>query len=154
MKAVHALPGGAWENFTAYSATSPTVAGLTAEEDAAFRLMRMLADQIVTRLIATSGSWGMILKGIEATRYFAKPDTAKAGLLIAGADPMRVALKRQEVIAALIGPEGEAEMRLTRIPASDLRKDGAALMDATRAMASFPARAWPLSRMRQTRWPR
>ena len=57
----------------------------------------------------------MILKGLEASRYCQKPNPAHAGLLIFGADPMRVALKRQEAIAALIGPEGEAEMRLTRI---------------------------------------
>ena len=80
----------------------------------------------------------MILKGIEASRYFAKPDPSKAGLLIAGADAMRVALKRQEVIAALIGPDGEAEMRLTRIPAGDLRKDGAALIDGIKAVGFFP----------------
>lgn len=80
----------------------------------------------------------MILKGIEASRYFTKPDPSKAGLLIAGADAMRVALKRQEVIAALIGPEGEAEMRLTRIPAGELRKDGAALLDAIKAVGFFP----------------
>ncbi len=80
----------------------------------------------------------MILKGIEASRYFSKPDPAKAGLLIAGADPMRVALRRQEVISALIGPEGEAEMRLTRIPAAELRKDGAALLDAIKAIGFFP----------------
>lgn len=80
----------------------------------------------------------MILKGIEASRYFAKPDPSKAGLLIAGQDAMRVALKRQEVIAALIGPEGEAEMRLTRIPASDLRKDNAVLLDAIKAIGFFP----------------
>ena len=29
----------------------------------------------------------MILKGIEATRYFAKPDPSKMGLLIFGAGP-------------------------------------------------------------------
>lgn len=80
----------------------------------------------------------MILKGVEASRYFAKPDPTKAGLLIAGADSMRVALKRQEVIAALIGPEGEAEMRLARIPAGDLRKDAAALLDAIKAVGFFP----------------
>ncbi len=51
------VAGGRVENFTAYSATGSTVAGLTAEEDAAFRLMQMLADQIVTRLIASAGSW-------------------------------------------------------------------------------------------------
>ena len=80
----------------------------------------------------------MILKAIEATRYFAKPDPSKMGLLIFGADAMRVALKRQEVIAALIGPEGEGEMRLTRIPASELRKDPAALIDAIKAQGFFP----------------
>jgi DNA polymerase III subunit delta len=80
----------------------------------------------------------MILKGIEATRYFAKPDPAKTGLLIFGADPMRVALKRAEVVAALIGPEGPAEMRLTRIAAADLRKDAALLMDAVKAIGFFP----------------
>lgn len=80
----------------------------------------------------------MILRGAEASRYFAKPDPSRAGLLIFGADPMRVALKRQEVIAALIGPDGTAEMRLTRIPASDLRKDPALLLDALKAQGFFP----------------
>jgi DNA polymerase-3 subunit delta len=80
----------------------------------------------------------MILKGAEATRYFARPDPGKAGLLIFGADTMRVALRRQEVIAALIGPEGEAEMRLTRISAADLRKDAALLLDAIKAQGFFP----------------
>ncbi|WP_128254928.1 DNA polymerase III subunit delta [Falsirhodobacter deserti] len=80
----------------------------------------------------------MILKGAEAARFFAKPDAAKAGLLIFGADTMRVALRRQEVIAALIGPEGEAEMRLTRMAAADLRRDPAMLMDAIKAQGFFP----------------
>ena len=51
---------------------------------------------------------------------------------------MRVALKRQEVIAALIGPEGEAEMRLSRMSGADLRNDPAALMDAIKAQGFFP----------------
>ena len=51
------LTGGKVESFTSYSATGSTVAGLAAEEDAAARLMRILADQIVTRLIATAGDW-------------------------------------------------------------------------------------------------
>ncbi len=80
----------------------------------------------------------MILKGIEASRYFASPDPSRAGLLIFGADGMRVALRRQEVVAALIGPQGPAEMRLTRLGASDLRKDAAALIDAARAIGFFP----------------
>lgn len=80
----------------------------------------------------------MILKGVEASRYCARPDPGKSGLLICGADTMRVALKRQEAIAALIGPDGESEMRLTRIPAADLRKDPALLPDAMKAQGFFP----------------
>ncbi|MFZ1340970.1 MAG: DNA polymerase III subunit delta, partial [Paracoccaceae bacterium] len=80
----------------------------------------------------------MILKGAEAARYCAKPDPARAGLLIFGADAMRVVLKRQEAIAALIGPEGEAEMRLVRMSGSDLRKDAALLPDAIKEVGFFP----------------
>lgn len=46
------VTGGRVQSFTAYAATGSTVAGLAAEEDAATRLMRLLADQIVARLIA------------------------------------------------------------------------------------------------------
>ncbi|WP_116597949.1 DNA polymerase III subunit delta [Primorskyibacter marinus] len=80
----------------------------------------------------------MKLSARDAAGYFAKPDPAKTGLLIFGPDAMRVALKRQQVIAALIGPEGEEEMRLTRLPAADLRKDPAALSDAIKAQSFFP----------------
>jgi DNA polymerase III subunit delta len=80
----------------------------------------------------------MILKGVEAVRYFAKPDPGRAGLLIFGADAMRVALRRAEVIAALIGPDGGAEMRLTRMSGADLRKEPALLQDATKAIGFFP----------------
>ena len=80
----------------------------------------------------------MKLSGVAATRYFARPEPGRMGLLIFGADAMRVALRRQEVIAAMIGPQGEEEMRLSRIPASDLRKDGAALIDAVKAVGFFP----------------
>ena len=80
----------------------------------------------------------MKLSGAQANGYFSKPDTNKTGLLIYGGDAMRVAIKRQEVIAALLGPAGEEEMRLTRIPAADLRKDKAMLMDAVKAIGFFP----------------
>ncbi|MBA3908540.1 MAG: DNA polymerase III subunit delta [Rhodobacter sp.] len=80
----------------------------------------------------------MILKGVEASRYCAKPDPGRAGLLIFGADAMRVALKRQEAIAALIGPEGEGEMRLSRMSGGDLRKDASLLFDAIKAVGFFP----------------
>ncbi len=80
----------------------------------------------------------MKLSPRDATGYFARPDPDKTGLLIYGNDAMRVALRRQEVIAALLGPNAEEEMRLTRIPASDLRKDPAALLDAIKAQGFFP----------------
>lgn len=80
----------------------------------------------------------MKLTGREATRFFAKPDPGKIGVLIFGKDSMRVALKRQEVIAALIGPQGEEEMRLSRIPAGELRKDPAQLLDALKEISFFP----------------
>lgn len=79
----------------------------------------------------------MKLTGIEASRYCARPDPGRAGLLIFGADTMRVALKRAEAIAALIGPDGPAEMRLTRIAAGELRKDAARLGDSLREVGFF-----------------
>lgn len=80
----------------------------------------------------------MKLSTRDAPAYFRKPDASRTGLLIYGSDGMRVALRRQEVIKALIGPEGEEEMRLARIPAADLRKDPALLSDAVKAQGFFP----------------
>ncbi len=80
----------------------------------------------------------MKLSPREARGYFTKPDPSRTGILIYGPDAMRVALKRQDLIAALIGPQGEEEMRLTRIPAADLRKDPAILIDAIKAISFFP----------------
>lgn len=80
----------------------------------------------------------MKLTGRDATAFFRAPDRDAAGLLIFGDDAMRVALRRQEVVAHLIGPEGETEMRLTRMSGADLRKDSAALSDAVRAQGFFP----------------
>ena len=80
----------------------------------------------------------MILRGAQGLRYLARPDPGHAGILIHGADPMRVALKRAEAIAALIGPEGEVEMRLARMSGADLRRDPAGLSDAMLARGFFP----------------
>ena len=80
----------------------------------------------------------MKLSPRDAGGYFAKPDPKRTGLLIYGGDAMRVALKRQQVIKALVGETGEEEMRLTRIAASDLRADPARLMDAITAQGFFP----------------
>ncbi|MBK0326247.1 DNA polymerase III subunit delta [Rhodobacteraceae bacterium F11138] len=80
----------------------------------------------------------MKLAARNADRYFAKPDPDKAGVLIYGGDAMRVALKRQQLLAALLGPAAEEEMRLTRIPGADLRADPAQLTDAVKAVGFFP----------------
>ncbi|ALI55849.1 DNA polymerase III subunit delta [Celeribacter marinus] len=80
----------------------------------------------------------MKLSPRDAVGYFAKPDPKRAGTLIYGPDTMRIALKRQELIAALIGPQGEEEMRLTRMSGADLRKDKALLSDAIKSQGFFP----------------
>ncbi|KPP84337.1 MAG: LPS-assembly lipoprotein [Rhodobacteraceae bacterium HLUCCO07] len=49
------LASGNVESFTGYSATGSTAATQTAEADAHERLMTILGDQIVTRLMAASG---------------------------------------------------------------------------------------------------
>jgi LPS-assembly lipoprotein len=48
------VAGGTARSFTSWSATGTTIAGLTAEEDAARRLMVILADQIASQIIATA----------------------------------------------------------------------------------------------------
>jgi len=74
----------------------------------------------------------------DALRLFAKPEPGRMGYLIYGEDAMRVALKRQELLANLVGPRADDEMRLARIPAGDLRKDPAQLADAIKAQGFFP----------------
>lgn len=80
----------------------------------------------------------MKLAARDAVGYFRKPDAGRTGILIYGADAMRVALKRQQLLAALLGPGAEEEMRLTRLAGADLRKDPAALLDAVKAVGFFP----------------
>ena len=74
----------------------------------------------------------------DGAGIIAKPPTDKLGLLLYGSDSMRVALKRQEYLKALLGPATDEEMRLTRIPAADLRREPALLMDAIKAVGFFP----------------
>ena len=48
------LAGGEVSTFTSYSATGSTVAGLAARQDAGRRLMVVLADDVVARMLAAS----------------------------------------------------------------------------------------------------
>lgn len=80
----------------------------------------------------------MKLAGARANAYFSKPDPSHFGILIYGADAMRVALKRQELILALVGDKGEEEMRLSRMTAAELRKEPARVIDGLKAQSFFP----------------
>jgi len=74
----------------------------------------------------------------EIARILARPDPATPGFLIYGQDAMRVALARRQLVAALVGPDGEAEMRLVRPEASELRRATPALSEEMRARGFFP----------------
>ena len=80
----------------------------------------------------------MKLSSRDASAFFAKPDPTAAGLLIYGNDAMRVALKRQQMLASLLGDSAEEEMRLSRLNGGELRKDPALLLDAIKAVGFFP----------------
>ena len=80
----------------------------------------------------------MKLSPRDAAGFLNRPDPRCPGLLIYGADAMRVAERRARVIASQVGPQGESEMRLTRMPGADLRKDAAAALDAVKAQGFFP----------------
>lgn len=82
----------------------------------------------------------MKLAARDAPGYFARPDPARPGLLIYGPDAMRVALRRQQAVAALLeDPDSTdpAELRLTRLAPGDLRDGPAALGDALRSQGFF-----------------
>ena len=80
----------------------------------------------------------MKLTGRDAAAYLRRPDPAHAGLLLFGADAMRVTLARQDVVPALTGPNADEEMRLARLDAADVRKDPAMILDAIKAQGFFP----------------
>ncbi|WP_417586572.1 DNA polymerase III subunit delta [Pararhodobacter oceanensis] len=80
----------------------------------------------------------MKLSPRDAVGFLSKPDPKVPAILIYGADAMRVAERRAKLVAAHVGPQAESEMRLTRMPGSDLRKDPAAALDAARAQGFFP----------------
>ncbi|PJE31140.1 DNA polymerase III subunit delta [Pseudooceanicola marinus] len=80
----------------------------------------------------------MKLASRDIARYAAKPEADKTGVLLYGPDAMRIALRRQEMIAALVGPQGDEEMRLTRMQGAELRRDTAQLVDAMKAQSFFP----------------
>ena len=80
----------------------------------------------------------MKLNGRDISALVAKPDDRTPAVLFYGADAMRVALKREEYLKNLLGPNADEEMRLARFSASELKKEPAMLQDALKAQGFFP----------------
>ncbi|RVV96663.1 DNA polymerase III subunit delta [Mesobaculum littorinae] len=80
----------------------------------------------------------MKLSSRDGAAFIRRPPSGAAGALLYGGDAMRVAMKRAELVGTIVGPEGEAEMRLTRITAADLRRDPTLAVDALREQGFFP----------------
>ncbi|MGB0299077.1 MAG: DNA polymerase III subunit delta, partial [Paracoccaceae bacterium] len=79
----------------------------------------------------------MKLNGRDISALVAKPDDRIPAVLFYGADAMRVALKREEYLKNLLGPNADEEMRLARFSASELKKEPAMLQDALKAQGFF-----------------
>jgi len=80
----------------------------------------------------------MKLNARDSVSFLKSPDKSRAGLLIYGADPMRVALKRAAFLKNLLGENAESEMRLVRFSGADLKKDPAMLQDGLKSQGFFP----------------
>jgi DNA polymerase-3 subunit delta len=80
----------------------------------------------------------MKLNPKEIPKLIKKPDPTLAAVLFYGSDTMRVALKRQEYLENLLGPNAEQEMRLTRFIGDDILKDRTAVFDAIKSVGFFP----------------
>ncbi|MGR3485314.1 MAG: DNA polymerase III subunit delta [Paracoccaceae bacterium] len=76
------------------------------------------------------------LRVVEAR--LARDPPALGAVLIHGADPVRVADLRARIVLAIAGPDGAADMRVTRMAAEAIRKDPATLADALAARPFFP----------------
>jgi DNA polymerase-3 subunit delta len=73
----------------------------------------------------------------QVAAFCARADPAAPAMLLYGTDPMRIALRRGELVRALTGPEAEAEMRLTRLTPADLRDGPGRLGDEMRSLGFF-----------------
>ncbi|NCX20227.1 MAG: DNA polymerase III subunit delta [Rhodobacteraceae bacterium] len=80
----------------------------------------------------------MKLNGRDISALVAKPDDLTPAVLFYGADAMRVALKREEYLKNLLGPNADKEIRLARFSAGELKKEPAMLQDALKAQGFFP----------------
>ena len=80
----------------------------------------------------------MKLSGRNLASFFEAPPKGVMGVLIYGNDPIRVASKRQKLIYAILGPNGDEEMRLARISRENLKKSPEQAIDLCKAQGFFP----------------
>ncbi len=82
----------------------------------------------------------MKLEGGDAARFCRAPNPAVAGVLLHGPDEGLVAIRRRELVAAVLGAEAEP-LRLSRLEGAAVRRDPASLDEALRSRGFFTGRA-------------
>ena len=80
----------------------------------------------------------MKLSPRDVSSYCSEPDPSKAGLLIYGADSLRVSALLETAALALVGPSGKEEFRLLRLGADEVQRDGGELAAAVKSQSFFP----------------
>lgn len=82
----------------------------------------------------------MKIRGADVARFCAAPPKGIVGALIFGEEPGLVAARRDTLLAALLGAQARAEMRISVLAAGTLRGDPAAVDTALRAGGFFAGR--------------
>ncbi len=82
----------------------------------------------------------MKLGAVQAARFCRAPDLALVGALLHGTDEGLVAMRRRELVAAVLAADADP-MRLSRLEASAVRRDPALLDAALRSRGFFTGRA-------------
>lgn len=80
----------------------------------------------------------MKLRAADLRRSLARPATVPRGLLLFGEDAARVVMLRDEAIAALGGPQAEADMRVLRLMAQEARSHPDSIANGLTQMGFFP----------------
>lgn len=79
----------------------------------------------------------MKLNTAEAARFCREPSGGRSGALIYGPDAQQTAERRESLVRALVGADGEDEMRVERMTGAELRADPTRLDAALRARGFF-----------------
>lgn len=80
----------------------------------------------------------MKLSAADAARFCEQPRPGVVGALIYGEDPAQVAERRDALASRLVGAGAAEELRLTSIPAAELRSDPGRLEAELRTRGFFP----------------